>query len=100
MESLRKSSYSCRDPQGHVLGPTTGLPDDIIYNIFIYADDATLYLKCNQGFDLWQQPELATELESDPGDTHGRTGNGLLTSMLGKSSQFYLIIQITLITSI
>ena len=35
----------------------------------IYADDTTLYSKCNQASDLWQQLELASELESDIGDT-------------------------------
>ena len=35
----------------------------------IYADDTTLYSKCDQASDLWQQLELASELESDLGDT-------------------------------
>ena len=35
----------------------------------IYADDTTLYSKCNQASDLWQQLELASELESDLRDT-------------------------------
>ena len=41
------------------------LPDDVICNIAIYADDTTLYCKCNHPSDLWQQLELASELESD-----------------------------------
>ena len=45
------------------------LPDDVICNIAIYADDTTLYSKCNQASDLWQQLELASELESDLRDT-------------------------------
>ena len=45
------------------------LPDDVICNIAIYADDTTLYSKCNQASDLWQQLELASELESDLQDT-------------------------------
>ena len=28
-------------------------------------NDTTLYSKCNQASDLWQQLELASELESD-----------------------------------
>ena len=44
---------------------TFDLPDDVIYNIAIYADDATLYSKCDQVSDPWQQLELASELESD-----------------------------------
>ena len=35
----------------------------------VYADDTTLYSKCDQASDLWQQLELASELESDLRDT-------------------------------
>ena len=58
-------------PQGSILGPTllllsiSDLPDDVICNIAICADDTTLYSKCDQASDLWQQLELASELESD-----------------------------------
>ena len=45
------------------------LPDDIC-NIAVYTDDATLYSKCDQASDLWQQLELAPELQSDLQD-HG-----------------------------
>ena len=41
------------------------LPDDVICDIAIYADDTTLYSKYDLAFDLWQQFELAPELESD-----------------------------------
>ena len=36
------------------------LPDDVICNIDIYAADTTLYSKCDQASDLWQQVELAS----------------------------------------
>ena len=45
------------------------LPDDAISNIAIYADDTILYSECDQESDLWQQLELASELESDLRDT-------------------------------
>ena len=41
------------------------LPDDVICNIAVYADDTTLYSKYDQAFDLWQQGELTSELESN-----------------------------------
>ena len=62
-------------PQGLILGPTlfllyiNDLPDDVIHNIAIYADDANLYSNCDQASDLWQQLEMASELESDLKDT-------------------------------
>ena len=46
--------------------------DDVIFNNAINYDDTTLYYKCDQGSDLWQQLELASELESDLWDTLDR----------------------------
>ena len=57
--------------QESILGPILFLQqindfsDDTICIIGIYADDITLYSKCDQAFDLWQQLELVSELESD-----------------------------------
>ena len=44
-------------PQGSIFGPTlfrqytAEFPDDLICNNAIYADDTTLYSKCDQGPD-------------------------------------------------
>ena len=58
-------------PQGSILGPTlfllyiNDLPDDVICDVVICVDDTTLYSKCDRASDLWQQLELASELEFD-----------------------------------
>ena len=59
------------------------LPDDVICNTAIYADNTTHYSKFDQASDLWQQLELVSELES-----------GLRSSRLGqkvtwKNSAFF-----------
>ena len=41
------------------------LPDDVICDVAIYADDTSLCSKCDKASDLWQQLEFASELESD-----------------------------------
>ena len=69
--------------------------NDVICDIAIYADDTTLYCKCDQASDLWQQLELASELESDLQDIGVRSG--LLISMLGKLSWFHLTDLITMV---
>ena len=62
-------------PQGFILGPAffllfmNDLPDDVICNIAIYANDTTVYSRCDQASDLWQQLDLTSEFESDLRDT-------------------------------
>ena len=70
-ESSQEYPVNAGVPQGTILGPTlfllyiNDLPDDVICDIAIYADDTTLYSKCDWASDLRQQLELASELESD-----------------------------------
>ena len=74
-KSSQEYPVNAEVPQGSILDPTlfllyiNDLPDDVICDIAIYTDDTTLYSKCDQASDLWQQLELASELESDVRDT-------------------------------
>ena len=54
-------------------------------DIAIYADDTTLYCKCDRASDLWQQVELASELESDLQDTVNWGKKWLLDFNAGKT---------------
>ena len=69
-KSSQEHAVNVGVPQGSILGPTifglyiNDLPD-VICDIAIYADDTTVYSRCDRASDLWQQLELASELESD-----------------------------------
>ena len=58
-------------PQDSILGPTlfllyiNDLLDDVTCDTAICADDITVYSKFIQASDLWQQLELASELDFD-----------------------------------
>ena len=78
-------------PQGFILGPRpyllyiNDLADNVICNIALYADDTSLYSRCNQASDLWQKIELISELESDLRDTVGWSRKWLVDFNAGKS---------------
>ena len=70
-KSLQEYPVNAGVPQGSMLGPTlfvlynNDLTDDVMCDISMYADDTTLYSKCDQASNLWQQLMMAAELESD-----------------------------------
>ena len=61
------------------------LPGDAIYNIAIYSNDTNPYSKCDQTPDLWQQPELRSELESDLQDAVDWIRKPLINFNAGKT---------------
>ena len=91
MGSISRQEYPVNAgvPDGSILGPTllyiNGLPD-VIYSIAIYADDTTLYSKCDLASDLWQQRQLVPKLELNLifKTMWTGAGSGLLISRLGK----------------
>ena len=58
-------------PQGSILDPTlyllniNDLPDYVNCNIAIFPENNTPYSTWHQASNLWQQLDLASELESD-----------------------------------
>ena len=60
---------------------------DVIYNVAIYADDTTLYCntlycKCDQESDMWQQLEMTSELSMLAEKLHLFCLTGLITLVL------------------
>ena len=70
-KSSQEDTVNAGVSQSSIIGPTlfllniNNLPDDVICDIAICADDTTLISKCDQASDLWEQLELASDLESD-----------------------------------
>ena len=70
-KSSQKYLVNAGVPQVSILDPTLflhyiyDLPDDVVCDIAIYADDTTLCSKSNQASDLWEQLELTFQLEFD-----------------------------------
>ena len=61
LDGKSSQEYPTNDvlPQGSILGPTpfllniNDLPDDVVCDISIYADDTTFYSKWDQASNLW-----------------------------------------------
>ena len=103
-KSLQEHPVNAGVSQGSILGPTlfllyvNDLPDNFICNIAIFADDPSLYSKCDQPSYLWQELELASELESDLRETLWTgAGSDLLIPVLEKLGWFGLTGLITLV---
>ena len=73
-KSSQEYSVNAGVPQGSILGLAlfilyiNDLPDDVIYGFGIYADNTTLYSKCDQASNLWQELELASDFQPHPQD--------------------------------
>ena len=90
-KSLKEYPVNFGVPQESILRPTlfllyiNELPDDVICNTAIYADDTALSSKYDQASNLWQQLELASELEFDLLYTVDRGRKWLVGLNVGKT---------------
>ena len=90
MGSIHKNIQLMRVPQGSILGATLFLLyindfPDVTSNIAIRVDNTTLYSKCDQVSDMWQQLETAADLESDLRDTVDWSRKWLVDFNAGKN---------------
>ena len=66
------------------------LPNDVIYNIFLYVDDVTFYFKVS---DLWQQLELSSNKTYTTLSTGARSGKKWLVDFNPRKTQLVLFAQ-------
>ena len=96
MESLHKNISYTGDHQESILGPTlfllymNNLPDDVIYNIAIYADDTTLILTVIRCLICENNLNWLLNLNQIYKTLWTGVRSGLLISMLGKLRWFHL----------
>ena len=101
-KSLQEFSVNAGVLQGSILAPTffllyiNDLPDNIC-DITIYADDTTLYNKCDQASDLWKHLNWLLNLNPICKILWTGAKSGLLISMLGKLNWFCLTSLVTLV---
>ena len=74
----------------HFLLYINDLPEDVICDIAIYANDTTPYSKFDQASDQWQQLNWLLNLNLIYKTLRTEVRSGLLISMLGKLSWFRL----------